>query len=55
MKTTGFGSIVGFIKGSSLSSQLPFDIMLLLDKDESPECHSLPFIPVTIVFLCSLP
>lgn len=29
--------------------------MLLLDKDESPECHSLPFIPVTIVFLCSLP
>jgi len=30
---------VGFTKGSSQSLQLPFDIVLFLDNDGSPECH----------------
>lgn len=39
VKTGGFGSVVGFTKGSSQSLRLPFDIMFL-DKDKSPGCHS---------------
>lgn len=39
VKTAGFGLIVGFTNSSSLSSQLPFDIRLFLDKDESPGCR----------------
>lgn len=34
----GFHSIAAFTKGSSLSSQIPFDILLGFDKNKSPGC-----------------
>lgn len=39
VKIAGFGSIVAFTKGSSLSPQIPFDILLVFDKSKSPGCH----------------
>lgn len=39
VKTAGFGLVVAFTKGSSLSSQISFDILLFFDKNKSPGCH----------------
>lgn len=55
VKTAGFGSVVHFTKGSSHSSQLPFDIMLFLDKDESPGCRPRCFSFLWPLCFCALP
>lgn len=45
----GFHSIAAFTKGSSLSSQIPFDILLGFDKNKSPGCpppYCFSFLPL---------